>query len=171
MIERRHAGHLIVSSIRFPVPAAILLLALGSAACGGGGSGGTGGGGGGGAGGSGSTSSSSTTSSASGGGQVILSCGQDLAFVASCRVEASAYTACSDFFGNQITNALSAQCAAGNGTFSTTPCALDDRAGACVFFSEALPDRCYVEHIAPPSAADFWETTCPQTGGVWTPAP
>ena len=101
---------------------------------------------------------------------MILGCGDNLAFVASCRVEGSTYTACSDFFGNQIPSALSAQCAAGNGTSSDKPCEIDNRAGACVFFNNALPDRCYVEHISPPSAASFWETTCPQTGGTWTPA-
>lgn len=100
----------------------------------------------------------------------MLSCGEDLSFVSSCRVEENTYTACSDFFGNQQQAGLEAQCAAGNGTYSTTPCVLDDRAGACVFFSDALPDRCYVEHIAPPSAAGFWETTCPQVGGSWKPA-
>jgi hypothetical protein len=99
---------------------------------------------------------------------VILSCGQGLSFVGSCRVEGSTYTACSDFFGNQA--GLEAQCAAGNGTFNGAPCELDDRAGACVFFNSAVPDRCYVEHIAPPSAAGFWETACPQAGGMWTPA-
>lgn len=168
MIDRLRAARALLSSPRLPATLALSLLAaasLGSAACGD--SGGGGGGGGGGAGGSGSSSSSSGSTS---GGPVILACGQGLAFVASCRVEASTYTACSDFFGDHTTSALGAQCAAGNGTLSTTPCDLDDRAGACVFFNNALPDRCYVEHIAPPTAASFWETTCPQAGGVWTPA-
>lgn len=168
MIERRRAAQSI-SSPRFAYYLSPLLLAALSA-CGGG----TGGGGGGGAGGSASTTttgtSTTTTATTSGGGNVILSCGQNLAFVASCRVEGSNHTACSDHFGNQNAMALEAQCVAGNGTHSTTPCVLDDRAGACVFFNNALPDRCYVEHIAPPSAASFWETTCPQTGGMWTPA-
>lgn len=160
------AVHHVFSSRRLTAPVALVAaLALGSVACGGGGGGGAGGGG---AGGSASTSTSTTTTG--GGGQVILSCGQNLSFVASCRVDMSAYTACSDFFGNHDPNALAAQCAAGNGTSSSTPCDLDDRAGACVFFNNALPDRCYVEHIAPPSAASFWETTCPAAGGAWTPA-
>lgn len=162
MIERARAAHPI-SSLRLAVCLSPLLLAT-LAACGGG----TGGDGGGGAGGS--TGTTSTTATSTGNADVILSCGQNLDFVASCRVEGSNYTACSDHFGNQNVQALAAQCAAGNGMHSTTPCALEDRAGACVFFNSAVPDRCYVEHIAPPSAADFWSMTCPQTGGMWTPA-
>ena len=175
MIQRRRASNPLFPSSRLPTPFATLLVAafaFGAVACGGDGGTGGGGGGGGGDGGAGGTTSASTSASTttSGGGAVILSCGDNLAYVASCRVDESTYSACSDFFGNHDPTALANQCTASNGTSSTTPCDLDDRAGACVFFNEALPDRCYVEHIAPPSAASFWEMTCPQVGGVWKPA-
>jgi hypothetical protein len=166
MIERSRASNPLFSSFLL-----ITAIAASAVACGGDGGRGTGSGGGGGGGTGGSTSASTgANTTTSGGGQVILSCGQNLAYVASCRLDASTYSACSDFFGNHMPKALENQCIAGNGTFSTTPCDLDDRAGACVFYNDALPDRCYVEHIAPPSAADFWAMTCPQAGGVWTPA-
>lgn len=51
-----------------------------------------------------------------------------------------------------------------------TACDIQNRAGACVFFTSALPDRCYVEHVAPEDAVSFWEPDCPAVGGEWVPA-
>lgn len=124
----------------------------------------------GGSGGSGGGGTATSTQGSGGGASVILECGDGLSYVISCLLENPQYTVCSDYFGNHEPKAIEAQCAAGNGTPTSTPCDLQDRAGACVFFNQALSDRCYVEHVAPPTAASFWETTCPAAGGSWVPA-
>lgn len=102
------------------------------------------------------------------GADVMMPC-EDLAFTVSCRKVVSGYPVCSDFFGANTEEMVRPQCEdAGGGTLSLDPCDMPERFGTCVYFNADLPDRCYMDHIAGDAAgASFWESTCPQVGGVW----
>lgn len=98
----------------------------------------------------------------------------DLSYDITCdkpNPDANGYLACSDYFGD--TTGVEVQCRAGvdvdvrNGP----PCgSYEFYVGSCVYYTDALPTRCYVTHVGAISedrvepGRAFWRTAC---AGEW----
>ena len=105
---------------------------------------------------------------------LLVEC-EELSYEISCDDQAErpgGYFACSDYFGD--TTGVEAQCSVTSTVDVRTdgpPCgAYEHVVGSCVYFVEALPDRCYVTHVGATSAdrveagREFWRTAC---AGEW----
>ncbi len=99
------------------------------------------------------TTDTTTTDTAGTGGTPLLPC-EELSFGLSCSNPQAAigYPACSDYFGDLT--GVEVTCKANpNVTVSESPCAAYEHyVGSCIYYNEALPDRCYITHVGADSA-------------------
>ncbi|MCB9508002.1 MAG: hypothetical protein H6697_10085 [Myxococcales bacterium] len=106
--------------------------------------------------------------------EVLVNC-HDLDYGISCEKptpDANGYLACSDYFGNIL--GIEVQCSANPNADvrpDGPPCAAYEHyVGSCVYYNEALSDRCWVTHVGASSAdlidagREFWRTNC---AGDW----
>ncbi len=122
------------------------------------------------------TTTDPTTDSAGTGGMPLLPCEQ-LSFGLSCDNPQAAigYPACSDYFGDLT--GVEVTCKSNpNVTVSESPCAAYEHyVGSCIYYNEALPDRCYITHVGADSAdlieagRAFWQN--PGVCANWVDGP
>lgn len=99
------------------------------------------------------TTTDATTDTAGTGGTPLLPC-EELIYGLSCENPQAAigYPACSDYFGDLT--GVEVTCKSNpNVIVSESPCAAYEHyVGSCIFYNEALPDRCYITHVGADSA-------------------
>jgi hypothetical protein len=106
---------------------------------------------------------------------VMIEC-EELTYAVTCDdpMPAQGYYACSDYFGEIL--GVRESCSAGPNVDvrEGTPCGeYEFPVGSCIYYTEAVSDRCYITHVGA-EAADlveagqtFWEFAC---AGTWVPA-
>lgn len=101
-------------------------------------------------------------------------CGDNLPFTVSCNIrepDGFGYRACSDYFGGYAEALVGAQCSGDTVELSDQRCGPQTfHVGTCVYFSDDLPDFCYMTHVwsetedAVAAGREFWRTAC---SGTW----
>ncbi len=106
---------------------------------------------------------------------VMVPC-EELAFAVTCDdpQASQGYYGCSDYFGDITGVKESCSTDPNVDVREDSPCgAYEFAVGSCVYFTEALSDRCYITHVGAESAdlvavgQAFWEIAC---AGTWLPA-
>ncbi len=100
----------------------------------------------------------------------------DLDYATTCNdtmIRTGGYYACSDYFGDIL--GVEVQCEAGGDSVEVGPDPCQEYefpVGTCVYYNDALPDRCYATHVGSSTAEGveagqaFWSAVCPD----WRPA-
>ena len=99
---------------------------------------------------------------------LLMPC-EELAFDYSCSdpMAAAGYGACSDFFGESVGSPESCEAIGNTKVGATTPCeAYEFYVGSCIYYTDAIPNTCYITHVGADTAEgvefgrDFWRGAC-----------